>query len=132
MRLFSNLSFVFLLLALVLQFLVVHDPNKGMIHDMGARAEARAEQLGGQTAASQETIAQHRRGLWREQRQSARDKVENLVGRKASCPQLALGAMALGLVCWAGAYLRKEDQPPVFRNVVPLAAFCLIRWLNFL
>jgi len=132
MRIFSHASFVFLLLALVLQFLVVHDPNKGMIHDMGARAEKRAAELGGETAAAKETMEQHRKGIWREQRQNVRNKIEGWIQHKATCPQIALGSAILGLLCWGGAFLRKEDQPPVARNVVVLVAFCLIRWLNFL
>ena len=49
-----------------------------------------------------------------------------------SVPQIAIGFMALGIVLWAAAVLRKEENVHHALNAVFLVVFCVIRWLNFL
>ena len=132
MRLFSRLSLAVLLLAALMQFTVVRSADSGAAHSIGQFAATHNAELGGQTEASREMIAQQRKGVLREQRQALRDKVEKALKHKVTTPQIAIGFMALGIVLWAVAVLRKEENVHHALNAVFLVVFCVVRWLNFL
>ena len=132
MRICTQLSLVALVLAALLQFTVVRSADTGAAHNLGEIASTHNAELGGQTEASREMIAQQRKGVLREQRQAVRDKIENVFKHKVTAPQLAIGFMALGIVLWAAAVLRKEENVHHALNAVFLVVFCVIRWLNFL
>ena len=132
MRICTQLSLVALVLAALLQFTVVRSADTGAAHNLGQLAATHNAELGGQTEASREMIAQQRKGILREQRQAVRDKVETALQHKVSGPQIAIGFMALGIVLWAAAVLRKEENVHHALNAVFLVVFCVIRWLNFL
>lgn len=132
MRICTQLSLVALVLAALLQFTVVRSADTGAAHNLGQLAATHNAELGGQTEASREMIAQQRKGILREQRQAVRDKVETALKHKVSVSQIAIGFMALGIVLWAAAVLRKEENVHHALNAVFLVLFCVIRWLNFL
>ena len=132
MRICTQLSLVALVLAALLQFTVVRSADTGAAHNLGQLAATHNAELGGQTEASREMIAQQRKGILREQRQAVRDKVETALKHKVSVPQIAIGFMALGIVLWAAAVRRKEENVHHALNAVLLVVFCVIRWLNFL
>ncbi len=132
MRICTQLSLVALVLAALLQFTVVRGTDVGSAAKFAKIAETHAAELGGQTDASKEMIAQQRKGILREQRQAVRDKLEGALGRKVGTPELAIGFMALGIVLWGVAVIRKEENVHHALNAVFLVVFCVIRWLNFL
>ena len=132
MRICTQLSLVALVLAALLQFTVVRSADTGAAHNIGQFAATHNAELGGQTEASKEMIAQQRKGIFREQRQTVRDKIEKALKHKVTTPQLAIGFMALGVVLWAVAVLRKEENVHHALNAVFLVVFCVVRWLNFL
>ena len=132
MRICTQLSLVALVLAALLQFTVVRSADTGAAHNLGQLAATHNAELGGQTEASREMIAQQRKGILREQRQAVRDKLEGALGRKVGTPELAIGFMALGIVLWGVAVIRKEENVHHALNAVFLVVFCVIRWLNFL
>ena len=132
MRICTQLSLVALVLAALLQFTVVRSADTGAAHNLGQLAATHNAELGGQTEASREMIAQQRKGILREQRQAVRDKLEGALGRKVGTPELAIGFMALGIVLWGVAVIRKEENVHHALNAVFLVLFCVIRWLNFL
>lgn len=132
MRILTHLSLAALVLAALMQFTVVRSADTGAAHNLGQLAATHNAELGGQTEASREMIAQQRKGILREQRQAVRDKIENALQRKATAPQLAIGLMALGIVFWGVAVLRREESVHHALNTVFLVVFCVIRWLNFL
>ena len=94
MRICTQLSLVALVLAALLQFTVVRSADTGAAHNLGQLAATHNAELGGQTEASREMIAQQRKGILREQRQAVRDKVETALKHKVSVPQIAIGFMA--------------------------------------
>ena len=132
MRICTQLSLVALVLAALLQFTVVRSADTGAAHNLGQLAATHNAELGGQTEASKEMIAQQRKGILCDQRQAVRDKVEKALGRKVTAPQLAIGFMGLGIVLWGAAVIRKEENVHHALNAVFLVVFCVIRWLNFL
>lgn len=132
MRVCTQLSLVALVLAALLQFTVVRSADTGAAHSLGQLAATHNAELGGQTEASKEMIAQQRKGILCDQRQAVRDKVEKALGRKVTAPQLAIGFMGLGIVLWGAAVIRKEENVHHALNAVFLVVFCVIRWLNFL
>ena len=132
MRICTQLSLVALVLAALLQFTVVRGTDTGSAAKFAKIAETHSAELGGQTEASKEMIAQQRKGILREQRQAVRDKLEGALGPKVGTPELAIGFMALGVVLWAVAVLRKEENVHHALNATFLVVFCVIRWLNFL
>ena len=132
MRICTQLSLVVLVLAALMQFTVVRGADTGSAAKFARIAETRAAELGGQTEASKEMIAQQRKGVLREQRQAIRDKIEKALGRKVGTPELAIGLMGLGVVLWGAAVIRKEENVHHALNAVFLVVFCVIRWLNFL
>lgn len=132
MRVCTQLSLVALVLAALLQFTVVRSADTGAAHSLGQLAATHNAELGGQTEASKEMIAQQRKGILLDQRQAVRDKVEKALGRKVTAPQLAIGFMGLGIVLWGAAVIRKEENVHHALNAVFLVVFCVIRWLNFL
>lgn len=132
MRIFTQLSLVSLVLAALLQFTVVRSVDRGAANSMAQIAQTHNAALDGQTEASREMIAQQRKGILREQRQNARDKIEGAFKHKVTTPQLGIGFMALGIVLWGVAVLRKEENVHHALNAVFLVVFCVVRWLNFL
>lgn len=132
MRICTQLSLVALVLAALFQFTVVRGTDTGSAAKFAQIAETHAAELGGQTEASKEMIAQQRKGILREQRQAIRDKVEGALGRKVGTPEIAIGLMVLGIVLWGAAVIRKEENVHHALNAVFLVVFCVIRWLNFL
>lgn len=132
MRILTHLSLAALVLAALMQFTVVRSVDRGAANSMAQIAQTHNAELGGQTEASKEMIAQQRKGILREQRQAVRDKVEKALGGKVTVPQIAIGLMGLGIVCWGAAVLRKEENVHHMLNAVFLVVFCVIRWLNFL
>lgn len=132
MRICTYLSLVALLLAALLQFSVVRSPDRGAANSMAQIAQTHNAEFGGQTEASKEMIAQQRKGILREQRQAARDRIEKALGGKVTAPQLAIGFMGLGIVLWGVAVIRREENVHHAINTVLLVLFCVIRWLNFL
>ena len=132
MRLFTHLSLAALVLAALFQFTVVRSVDRGAANSMAQIAQTHNAEFGGQTEASKEMIAQQRKGVLREQRQNLRDKVEKALKHKVTTPQIAIGFMALGIVLWAVAVLRKEENVHHALNAVFLVVFCVVRWLNFL
>ena len=132
MRICTQLSLVALVLAALFQFTVVRGTDTGSAAKFARIAESHAAELGGQTEASKEMIAQQRKGVLREQRQAIRDKVEGALGRKVGTPEIAIGLMVLGIILWGAAVLRKEENVHHVLNATFLVVFCVIRWLNFL
>ena len=120
MRLFTHLSLAALVLAALFQFTVVRSVDTGAANSMAQIAQGHNAEFGGQTEASKEMIAQQRKGVLREQK------------HKVTTPQIAIGFMALGIVLWAVAVLRKEENIHHALNAVFLVVFCVVRWLNFL
>ena len=132
MRLFTHLSLAALVLAALFQFTVVRSVDRGAANSMAQIAQTHNAEFGGQTEASKEMIAQQRKGVLREQRQNLRDKVEKALKHKVTTPQIAIGFMAIGVIFWAVAVLRKEENVHHALNAVFLVVFCVVRWLNFL